>query len=253
VRIGELAELAGVSTRTVRHYHGVGVLPEPGRDGNGYRAYELRDLVMLLRARRLVELGLSLDEVGAALADDQGGDLAEMLAELDGDLAARQGRIQDQRDRIARLVDSGAALPSADLAGVLEELTRAAGPDHPGLAREKLIAELAESAAGDHTTFPDAYRRVLADDDLRERMLGAQRRFEDLADLPPGDPAVQALADETRGFGDAVRALLPPEITESAGDPEAAERLLRAAGAGMSPAQARCLRLMFANWRQETP
>jgi len=42
MRIGELATLVGVSTRTVRHYHHVRVLPEPTRSANGYREYGSR-------------------------------------------------------------------------------------------------------------------------------------------------------------------------------------------------------------------
>jgi DNA-binding transcriptional MerR regulator len=70
MRIGELADLVGISTRAIRHYHRVGLLPEPARRGNGYRAYSLRDAVELARVRRLVELVLSLAEVGDELADD---------------------------------------------------------------------------------------------------------------------------------------------------------------------------------------
>ena len=68
MRIGELAGLVGISTRAIRHYHRVGLLPEPARKANGYREYSLRNAVELARVRRLTELGLSLDEVGDALA-----------------------------------------------------------------------------------------------------------------------------------------------------------------------------------------
>ncbi|GAT66905.1 merR family transcriptional regulator [Planomonospora sphaerica] len=56
MRIGELAALAGVSTRTVRHYHRLGLLPEPERRANGYRVYGLsadapEELVRELSAR----------------------------------------------------------------------------------------------------------------------------------------------------------------------------------------------------------
>ena len=49
----------------------------------------LRGAVALARVRRLTELGLSLDEVGGALADDAGRDPAEILRELGADLARR--------------------------------------------------------------------------------------------------------------------------------------------------------------------
>jgi len=90
MRIGELAGLVGISTRAIRHYHHVGLLPEPARKANGYREYSLRDAVELARVRRLTELGLSLDEVGDALARDAGRDLVEILRELDAGLAARR-------------------------------------------------------------------------------------------------------------------------------------------------------------------
>ena len=64
MRIGELAGLAGFSTRAIRHYHRVGLLPEPARRANGYREYALADAVALARVRRLAEVGLSLDEAG---------------------------------------------------------------------------------------------------------------------------------------------------------------------------------------------
>jgi DNA-binding transcriptional MerR regulator len=70
MRIGELAGLAGISTRAIRHYHHVGLLPEPSRKANGYREYSLRDAVELARVRRLTELGLSLDELADSPADD---------------------------------------------------------------------------------------------------------------------------------------------------------------------------------------
>lgn len=60
--------LAGVSTRTVRHYHHLGLLPEPERLVNGYREYRLRDAVVLAWVRRLAELGLALDEIRDVLA-----------------------------------------------------------------------------------------------------------------------------------------------------------------------------------------
>jgi hypothetical protein len=63
MRIGELAGLAGVSTRTVRHYHRIGLLPA--------------------RTRRLVELGLSLDAVADAHSDDRGRALVEVIREID--------------------------------------------------------------------------------------------------------------------------------------------------------------------------
>jgi DNA-binding transcriptional MerR regulator len=250
--IGELAELAVVSTRTIRHYHRIGLLPEPVREANGYRTYELRDVVRLLRVRRMVALGLSLDEVADALADSEGAELSEILTGLAADLAEQERRVAEQRARIEALLARGGDLSrSTEQQAVLAELTRIAGPEHPGLERERLIAELLEPTLGPEQA-PQAwqtYRNVLAEPELTGPLLALSRRFEGLAGLDPGDPAVAELAREAGEHGPAIRALLPAEVRDGPGDPAAAETLLRTVTAGMDPAQARCLSLMFEHWR----
>ena len=37
ITISQLARHAGVTIRAVRHYHQIGLLPEPERDASGYR------------------------------------------------------------------------------------------------------------------------------------------------------------------------------------------------------------------------
>lgn len=49
----ELAEMAGTTVKSVRLYHQRGLLEEPERSPNGYKKYEVRHLVDLLRIRRL--------------------------------------------------------------------------------------------------------------------------------------------------------------------------------------------------------
>ena len=51
--ISQLASYAGVTVRTVRHYHAKGLLPEPVRDRSGYRAYDASGLPAVL-SRRIV-------------------------------------------------------------------------------------------------------------------------------------------------------------------------------------------------------
>lgn len=105
MRIGEIAALVGVTSRAVRHYHHIGLLPEPARRANGYRAYSVRDAVLLARIRRLTELGLGLDEVRDVLADDAGRELVEVLGELDADLARQEHEIRERRRRLAGLLE----------------------------------------------------------------------------------------------------------------------------------------------------
>ncbi len=65
----QLADLAGTTLRTIRHYHEVGLLAEPERQANGYKSYGVPHLVRVLRIKRLTGLGLSLTEI-ADLGDE---------------------------------------------------------------------------------------------------------------------------------------------------------------------------------------
>lgn len=108
MRSSELAELAGVSVRTLRHYHQIGILEEPDRSANGYRDYDVHDLVQVLRIKRLAGLGIALEAVPAVLGDTGAGHDA-VLEQLDAELAAQVAALEEQRAVIARLRRDGAA------------------------------------------------------------------------------------------------------------------------------------------------
>lgn len=61
MRIGELARQAGTTTRTLRHYEELGLLPAR-RSGNGYRTYDDGDLRLLQQIRTLQDFGFGLEE-----------------------------------------------------------------------------------------------------------------------------------------------------------------------------------------------
>lgn len=68
MRIGELADRAGVNVQTVRYYERRGLLPEPDRTGSGYREYDESDLLRLRFILRAKALGFTLSEIGELLA-----------------------------------------------------------------------------------------------------------------------------------------------------------------------------------------
>ncbi|MGW0703244.1 MerR family transcriptional regulator [Streptomyces sp. NPDC002867] len=61
MRIGELAERAGTTTRTLRYYESRGLLPAR-RAVNGYRTYDEDDLRLLRQIRTLQDFGFDLEE-----------------------------------------------------------------------------------------------------------------------------------------------------------------------------------------------
>jgi DNA-binding transcriptional MerR regulator len=100
--IGQLASYAGVTIRAVRHYHQIGLLPEPERDASGYRTYDAAAVVRLIRIRTLAEAGVPLARVRELLdADPQ--TFAAATAEIDRQLRVQIRALQEHRRRIAQL------------------------------------------------------------------------------------------------------------------------------------------------------
>ncbi|WP_066363134.1 helix-turn-helix domain-containing protein [Herbidospora mongoliensis] len=219
MRIGELAEIAGVTTRAIRHYHHVGLLTEPVRRANGYRDYRLRDAVVLARIRRLAELGLSLDEIRDVLADDEGRELREVLLELDSDLAREQQAIAAKRARLSRLLAgegdlSADAVVSPEMAEVLRALP---GEGFAKFDRE-MLSLLPDEVVADLGPFVEGAADLYA-------------RLDALHDADPGDPRVAALATD-------LIAGIPPSMFGH----EAPVGWLGDLGVELSPAQAAVLR-----------
>ena len=71
MRIGEVAQIVGISARSIRHYHRLGVMPEPERTSGGYRDYDLADLARIARIAFLSDSGVPLREVSAILESER--------------------------------------------------------------------------------------------------------------------------------------------------------------------------------------
>ncbi|MFD7403485.1 MerR family transcriptional regulator [Streptomyces sp. NPDC059866] len=239
MRIGELAAAVGVTTRTVRHYHHQGLLPEPERLSNGYRDYTLRHAVVLARIRRLTELGLGLAEVRDVLADDAGRDLSEVLEELDADLARQEAAIRERRARLRALLDAERLPDEGPVSPELAELFSGMGQassHSPMAAKDREIFALLDTAASpeDRERLMGALRGALDSPAAVARAHEAYALLDALAEAAPNDPrvdeAAQALAD-----------LLPPEILPA--EPvDHGHSFLRAFYADLAPAQAEAIR-----------
>lgn len=67
MRIGEFAQRAGVTPRTVRYYESLGLLGPSEREGSGFRYYTELELTRLEKINALKELGLSLEEIAVVI------------------------------------------------------------------------------------------------------------------------------------------------------------------------------------------
>ena len=105
MRIGDVARLAGVSTRTVRHYHAIGLLPEPERRANGYREYSVLDASRLLRVRHLVGVGLPLEKI-AGLLDPTHSSISTELDQLEAALREQIAALSNRLESVVALRSS---------------------------------------------------------------------------------------------------------------------------------------------------
>jgi len=119
--IGELAESAGVSTDTVRHYERNGVIPKPRRAANGYRLYRSGALEQIVLVRRAIAVGFTLKELAEIFAERDKGNppcrkvraiAARKLADLENHLrevkilhAELGNTIADWDEQLARRSD----------------------------------------------------------------------------------------------------------------------------------------------------
>ncbi|UFS61270.1 MerR family transcriptional regulator [Subtercola endophyticus] len=100
--IQQIARLAGKTSRTLRHYDDVGLVP-PSRVGdNGYRYYDSDALVRLQRVLLLRELGLGIPAIAGILAghDD---DTVALRAHLEW-LTSEKQRLDRQLASVARTI-----------------------------------------------------------------------------------------------------------------------------------------------------
>ncbi|WP_328460834.1 MerR family transcriptional regulator [Streptomyces sp. NBC_00448] len=94
--VGRVAELAGVSVRTLHHYDEIGLVEPSARTGAGYRAYSAGDVERLREVLGYRRLGFGLREI-ADLVDDPATDAVAHLRRL-------RGLLLEQRDRAAAMV-----------------------------------------------------------------------------------------------------------------------------------------------------
>lgn len=126
--IGQLASYAGVTIRAVRHYHQIGLLPEPERDASGYRTYQAAAVVRLIRIRTLAEAGVPLARV-RELLDADPATFAAATTEIDRQLRAKIRALQEHRRRIAQLgTGDSLALPE-EVVDYLDRLRATGAPE----------------------------------------------------------------------------------------------------------------------------
>lgn len=113
LRIGDVAELTGLSLRSIRHYEELGIVSPVHRTSGGFREYDAEAVERLRLIMQLRVAGLGLEQVGpivdACRTAEAGGKaegLAEATVELDSAVAELERRLEVARSIRARLGDA---------------------------------------------------------------------------------------------------------------------------------------------------
>jgi DNA-binding transcriptional MerR regulator len=131
--IGRLASYAGVTTRAVRHYHQIGLLPEPERDSSGYRSYDAAAVVRLIRIRTLAGAGVPLARI-RQLLDADPDTFAAATKEIDRRLRAQIRALQQHRRDVAQLGSGDSLAVPDEVVGYLDRLRGTGAPEAMVLA-----------------------------------------------------------------------------------------------------------------------
>jgi DNA-binding transcriptional MerR regulator len=119
--IGQLAAYADVTVRAVRHYHQIGLLPEPERDASGYRRYGASAVVSLIKIRTLAHAGVPLSQIGLMLEADAPA-FAEAIQRIDSQLREEIERLETSRKQIAQLAAADSLALPAEVTYYLDRL-----------------------------------------------------------------------------------------------------------------------------------
>jgi DNA-binding transcriptional MerR regulator len=243
--IGQAAAFAGVTVKTVRHYHRLGLVDEPERDGSGYRRYGSSDMLRLVQVRTLAGAGVPLAEVGDLL--DAGPErFASALDDVERRLTDRIEELIARRAVLHRLAAGDRLLLPERACAALDRFAELGfSADYVAIQQESLILARA--------LVPEVFDSLLVqlEHQLGDRQyVELMKRCQDAESWDPYDPRLDELASALSAKLLANRELLamPAEFRDR---PDAATRygLINHHRDDQTPVAARLTELLEANLR----
>jgi len=213
VAIGGAAAFVGTTPRAIRHYHQIGLLPEPERGSDDRRRYGYDEMIRLLWIRRMADAGIALDDIRDAFVDatgtaDSDGEVTSILDRVEETLVARQAELEQQRTAVQRMRAQGSRL------GLLSDVVsdRLAGLPEGALRQDDLDTLLVtERILGAPVASVQASRFIAlaTHPDMREDADRTDAAEEALDDTVAVDaPRVAEVAAERHAFETALRAVI---------------------------------------------
>ncbi|MFF3494673.1 MerR family transcriptional regulator [Streptomyces sp. NPDC002795] len=226
VKIGDAAAFVGTTPRAIRHYHEIGLLPEPVRGGDDRRRYGYEDMIRLLWIRRTADAGIALDDIRDAFANtasagtdsdsdsdsdsgtDSGDGIAGTLERLEETLLAQETELRRQRTAVQRMRTEGSRMGllsdfvTSRLKGLPEGSLRQADLDTL-LVTERIFGPLGAAVQASRfialATHPDLRKESDRVDAAEEALDGT---------IAVDDPRVVQVAAERHAFEKALHAVI---------------------------------------------
>ncbi|MEC4819582.1 MAG: MerR family transcriptional regulator [Scytonema sp. PMC 1069.18] len=111
LQIGQVANLLGITPKTIRHYHKLGILPPPKRAENGYRIYSVQSLYRINLIKSLKKIGFSLQDIKVIVdAENPDDALRFKLDEVLKTTQTQVAELQARQTAIEHLISTEATL-----------------------------------------------------------------------------------------------------------------------------------------------
>jgi DNA-binding transcriptional MerR regulator len=246
--IGQLAAYAGVTVRAVRHYHQIGLLPEPERDASGYRRYGATAVVSLIKIRTLANAGVPLSRIGQLLEADPSS-FDEAVQMIDNHLRDEIERLETSRKQIAQLAAGDSLALPPEVVYYLDRL-REIG------VSERMVAGERDGWILVAARWPDRIREIMPEKHAHldnPQLVRLYRVLSEIFDSDAGDddPRLEEAADIMAGLAEQAYASGEIDLGEVAQD-DLPNDLLDALAVESDPRAARLLELVrergWAGW-----
>lgn len=133
-KVGDLAELTGLTVRTLRFYDQIGLFSPSGQTESGHRLYDASDLARLQQIVSLKELGLSLEEIKSTLDGGQisPAEIVKLQMTRVKEQIQQQQRLLEQLQHVSKRMQGQAPLSVDDFTGLLQAMR---------ISHEKVVIE----------------------------------------------------------------------------------------------------------------
>lgn len=189
--ISQLAKYVGVTVRSVRHYHALGLLPEPERDDSGYRRYGADAVIALTRIKTLASAGVPLLQI-EPLMGLSADDFKAAITSIKADITKRVAQLEETKRRLDALHVGDRMFVSAVIADYLQYL-RQIGLSEATVSYERSAWILISAL---HPKYADIWATEKKTMIARPDVASLYRQLDEARNWPLGDLRIGELAKQ---------------------------------------------------------